>query len=169
MNTFHILFSLLIPISATVFSQPDTVQQDSVFGQGRVKTTEGNEVAFTSITLGQQVHTYKAIGSTASHTIDIANVSKVEVRDGSYMLKAGVSSAVVGLVVSVAGIASWNKKMGQDALYKHERTYVVLGSTVGCALVGGLIGLAIEKHKTVYSNPGLSIHLGLGRIELSFL
>ena len=160
MNTFRILFLFLIfIISTTVLAQSHTEQQNLSFGKGRFKTIWGTKIYFSSVTLGQEVHTYKAKGSNASQTVDIAKVLNVEVQKGSYALKAGVGSAILGLIVSMVFVNSVNESLG----YNEASPSIIAGSTAGITLIGVLIGSKFRKYETVHSNPRLSIDMGIIR------
>ena len=155
MNTFRIFFLFLIfIISNTVHAQSHTEQQNSSFGKGRIKTSEGNKIYFSSITLGQDVHTYLPNGSNLSQTIVVTEVQKIEVQKGSYALGIGVVSAILGFFGSIEFLKSWGDEMVYpDEMESNVFIPIMLGSTAGSALIGALIGSRIKKYKTVYTNP----------------
>lgn len=149
-------FFLLAVIAASVtLCNAQTSELPSAVGKGRIMTTDGRKIAFTSLTTGSDSHTYKTPASAKSQTIPAENVMSIEQQTGTEAGKWGLWLGVSGLVGSLLGVLS--AKTDAD-LYGVETddskiVPIVAGITAASALIGVAIGSGKKKYKTLYTNP----------------
>ena len=163
-----IVIGIIILLSYQLsFAQIDSIETKKTYGKGRIYTTDGSKIYFSSIALGKDFHIYQLVNTTLEQSISDEKTMKIEIQTGSHALEGGLSSAfIIGGFVAFIIIRESesneerNKEreaLGLEASYINISSDTKTALIVGSAVLGGLIGTAFgaqEKiYKTVYINP----------------
>jgi len=168
-NQLTVLFNISILLIACVnaIAQENLSEQQNIFKNGRLRSTDGFEIHFSKLIMDQDSLTYSKLNSKVDNTIPISKVIRVEVQKGSHALEFGAALALSGLIGSVIGVAQAESSSG-GTIESGTKTNLIVGLTAASGLIGLLIGSSYKKYETVYANPKFGLKLNQIPIDIVF-
>ncbi|MEQ1747121.1 MAG: hypothetical protein ABMA02_16950 [Saprospiraceae bacterium] len=160
MKHTHVLFVLFI--FGSVLCNAQTTQAPTSVPQGRLFTTEGKKIKFTSLSIGDKEHTFRAKPDSNQQTILASSVVLIQKQNGT---KAGSFALIfggVGMGLGLIAVSSLSNSSLFD-LNTSQSVAFVLTHTSVYALIGVGIGAITKRYETVYDKrkPSNSTSLGL--------
>jgi hypothetical protein len=146
MKNNALLFLIMVFLSGAAIAQKYTRFSDiQPFRKGKIILKDGTSVNCRNISVkNDSVSFYDQAGTSYQYSGD--NVYKV-VKIGNYAVTSAITCGLAGLLGSVVGTLNWTT----SPLKESKGTFIIV-STAGCAVLGGLVGLAIKKETIVYKN-----------------
>lgn len=169
------IFQFALPMQAGA-EQQETSSEKRSYKRGRIRTTDGYEIKFSSLAFSGNEVTYVRHGAhhrlhksrtyksrresstgirteTDTTSIDIDKVIRVEIESGSKAAEMGLGFFVAGALGSVLGL---REKVG-NGFYEEPsigtKLAIGAGVTIAMTLVGMVWGSTIKEYKTVWTNP----------------
>lgn len=117
--------------------------------KGRIMNDDGIQIKFKHLNCRNDTVYFTNVNGVPQK-MAIANIVKVE-RTKNQVALYSISFGLGALIGSAVGTMSWN---GTDL--EDKKAGFIVGSTIGFAVLGGVVGLFVKKHNEVYRNPEYS-------------
>jgi hypothetical protein len=165
LNIFCI--SIMIIPYLSVIAQDNLVGTESTYKNGRLRSFDGFEIPFSSLTIAADSLSYIRMNSSYMTTVHKDKVIRAEVQKGSYVLEFGLGCAISGLIGSIIGVEQGESSSG-GTVESSKKTNIVVTFTAISTAIGLLIGAHYKKYKTVYTNPRYGFQLDQIPIDLAY-
>lgn len=136
-------------IGLTTFGQVESLNDLPDVNKGFIMLTDGQKVDFKGLKSENNtlIFTNKA---GLKQQVQVDNVYKV-VKTGNWAIAGSVSGGLGGLLGAISGTSGWTGDL------KDKKSSFIVGATIGCAALGGIIGAFVTKEKVLYKNTNVDL------------
>jgi hypothetical protein len=114
--------------------------------KGKIILTDGTAINFKDLRVQNDTASFynKESSYLRYGKSDIYKIAKI----GNYAATGAISCGLGGLLGGIVGTMRWN----EVEELKDKKAGFIIGATVGCAIIGALVGLAFPREKIIYKN-----------------
>ena len=161
------LFLIVVMALCTLnYAQKDYIKINKKYPTARIYKKDYKIIKVTSLELtNDTLVTFKKVNSQKAEQLSVKDIKYFSVRKGSKALSYGLIGAGIGLFsVGITHLSYSSEPLLDD----YNWTPMYAGSTVGCGVIGAIIGAFSPKWKRLYiqgknSSYSLLIYPGLQR------
>ncbi len=144
-----VTLSLMAFLSLNVFSQVESLDDLPAVNKGFIMLSDGKKVDFKGLRSKNNTLTFTN-SAGMQQQIQGDDVYKV-VKTGNWAVGGAVSGGLGGLLGAVLGTSTWTGDL------EDKKSGFIVGATIGCAALGGIIGAFVTKEKVLYKNTNIDL------------
>ena len=138
------LLAIFVLITFTAISQKyNKISAVPPLHKGQVKLQDGTLIRFQELFVKND--TVFLLDDKGNHFNYTENSIYKITKTGNNAVAGAVSCGLGGLLGAVVGTLSWT-----ESPLKESKVTFIIGATVGCTIIGALVGLAVKKETLIY-------------------